>query len=281
MKQILPLALLQGGLANQLLQVALVTHIEQITFHELSVSDCLFSSRLRRLRSVTQRRLSHVFDTQLLDIPRYQELFSRFCFRLPSFAESLHDGAIFRIEHNRLRIYRGDGLTPTVFSPEYNKYWFSIINYLDRRFGACKYAPKLAIHVRRGDYAASKTQRGSGLYPLPVGYYLNAISLLKCSEVDSTPIFFFSDFPGQVLKEFGPCLTSPFQIIDGGSPEEDLWRMSFSPNLILSNSSFSCVAAHLSKLRNTRVKVVAPSRWFLRDGIPPRLDLRQPDWIQA
>ncbi len=276
----LSIALLQGGLANQLLQAALITNEEQIPLNMLGVSDALLNSRFRALRSVSKRTISQLFASQVLGGTRYSWLSSRLRLRLPLLRETLYDGALFRIYSCGQRVYKGDGLTPNVFSLEYNNYWTYVLRSLDRLFGVCNSPSSVSIHVRWGDYNMVKTQVGTGLYPLPVSYYLSALAHLEASRVDLTKLSFFSDSPDHVQQVFESTLQSPFRVSRTGSPEEDLWKMSFSSNLIVSNSTFSCVAAHLSKLRNTRVKVVAPSRWFLRDGFLPRLDLRQSDWIQ-
>jgi hypothetical protein len=273
-------ALLQGGLANQLLQAALISHEEQISIHRLSISDTLLTSRVRKFRGVSKRSISQLFASQILPSTRYNYLISRIRLRIPLFRETLYDGSLFRIHSPGQHVYKGDGLTPNVFSPKYNNYWVSVLQSLDQLFGVYSSPSYISVHVRWGDYSMAKTQIGTGLYPLPVSYYLSAISYLEGSGVDSTNLVFFSDSPDQVQEAFKPALRSPFRVSRAGSAEEDLWKMSFSSNLILSNSTLSCVAAHLSKLRNTLGKAVAPSRWFLRDDFHPRFDLRQPDWIQ-
>lgn len=275
------IALLQGGLANQLLQAALVTNEEQIPVCLLSVSDCLFNSRLRSYRSVTKRSISSLFQAQVYEISRYRQAYLRTRLRLPLARETVHDGALCRVYSHGQRVYKGDGLSPTVFSLEYNCFWFSILRALDELFGdAPPCQPTLATHVRRGDYYSTKTQRGSGLYPLPLRYYISALELLQARCSSPLPVCFYSDSPSQVQQEFSAALHFPFEIFHGTSVEEDLWRMSFSSQLVLSNSTLSCVAAHLAKLRNGHIDVVTPSKWFLDGVYSSRSDLRQAWWIQ-
>ena len=274
------IALLQGGLANQLLQAALITNEEQIPLQLLSVSDCLLNSRLRSSRSVTKRSISSLFEAQGYDISRYRQAYLRMRLRLPLARETLHDGALCRVYSRGQRVYKGDGLLPSVFSSEYNCFWFSVLRALDELFGDAPCQLTLATHVRWGDYNSAKTQRGSGLYPLPLHYYISALELLQARCSSPLPICFFSDSPTQVQREFASSLHLPFEIFHGTSAEEDLWRMSFSSHLVLSNSTFSCVAAHLSKLRNGRIDVVAPFKWFLDGFYSARSDLKQPWWIQ-
>ena len=274
------IALLQGGLANQLLQAALITNEEQIPVQLLSISDCLFNSRLRSSRSVTKRSISSLFEDKVYGISSYRQAYLRMLLRLPLARETLHDGALCRVHSHGQRVYKGDGLSPNVFSSEYNCFWFSILRALDELFGDAPCQSTLATHVRWGDYFSVKTQRGSGLYPLPLRYYISALELLRARSSSPLQICFFSDSPRQVQEQFSSFLHFPFEIFHGSSVEEDLWRMSFSSHLILSNSTLSCVAAHLAKLRNGHIDVIAPSKWFLDGFYSARSDLRQAWWIQ-
>ncbi len=274
------IALLQGGLANQLLQAALITNEEQIPVQLLSFSDCLFNSRLRSSRSVTKRSISGLFEAQIYGISSYRQAYLRMRLRLPLARETLHDGALCRVYSHGQRVYKGDGLSINVFSSEYNCFWFSILRALDDLFGDAPCQPTIATHVRWGDYYSPKTQRGSGLYPLALQYYISALDLMRAKCSSPLQICLFSDSPSQVQQEFASALHFPFEMFHGTSVEEDLWRMSFSSQLVLSNSTLSCVAAHLSKLRNGHIDVVAPSKWFLDGFYSARSDLRQPWWIQ-
>jgi len=129
------IALLQGGLANQLLQAALITNEEQIPVSLLSVSDCLFNSRLRSSRSVTKRSISSLFEAQVYCISRYRQAYLRMRLHLPLGRETLHDGALCRVYSHGQRVYKGDGLSPGAFSSEYNCFWFSVLRALDKLFG--------------------------------------------------------------------------------------------------------------------------------------------------
>lgn len=275
-----PMALLQGGLANQLLQSALIATEEEISLGELNVSCCLLDSWLRSLRLVTKRSLSPLLDSHVVEIPFYQKTFLRMRFRLPIARETLYDGALFRVIIHGQRFYKGDGLSPIVFSAKYNCFWLSVLHALDSLFGATPSTQSdLAVHVRWGDYHSLKTQRGAGLYPLPLHYYLSALDFLQSRSSAPLQSCFFSDSPGQVRQAFAAILHDPFNVSQGASVEKDLWNMSFSKYLVLSNSTLSCVAAHLSKLRNGRVDIIAPSRWFLDGFHSSRFDIRQPEWI--
>jgi hypothetical protein len=273
------IAFLQGGLANQLLQAALISTEERIPVGKLDVSDCLFNSRLRSFRAVTRRGISQLFSSQVVMFPGYRQISSRIRLRIPLFRETLFDGALHRTHTCGKRVYKGDGLTPNVFSSEYNQYWISILDQLDCMFGICSSPPSVSVHVRWGDYCTVKTQMNSGLYPLPRAYFLSALAVLRASGADLSEACFFSDSPAQVQQAFKGSLNTPIRVSHARSPEEDLWMMSYSPRLILSNSTLSCVAAHLSKMRQNCVEVFAPSRWFLRDGLSSRLDLRQTGWM--
>jgi hypothetical protein len=111
----------------------------------------------------------------------------------------------------------------------------------------------IAIHVRRGDYVSNPTaRRHHGL--LPVDYYERAIAQLKL-RCDISRLEIFSDDPlwcERDLKFEFPKSVMPMSM----DPIQDLWRMSHYEGLIIANSSFSWWAAWLSQ-----AEVVAPAQW--------------------
>ncbi|MFN9644011.1 MAG: alpha-1,2-fucosyltransferase, partial [Cyanobacteriota bacterium] len=99
---------------------------------------------------------------------------------------------------------------------------------------------------------------------------------LRSDPAHPPPLHVFSDDPAWCQAHLSVPGWAPR--LEGGQPETDLARLAAARVLILSNSSFSAVAAHLAQLRDSATVVIAPDRWRLvEDG---RLgDLRGPDWL--
>ncbi|MBD2423781.1 alpha-1,2-fucosyltransferase [Cyanobium sp. FACHB-13342] len=274
--------LLQGGLANQLCQAALVSYEEHVGLKDLVVTDSLFGSRLRSLRSVTRRDVSPLFDSLLNSLPWHRLLVLRACFRLGLFSSLSCSNTLDRVELGGCNYYKGHGVTSAVFSESYEPFWSAVIDELDLRFGVvAPVSASFAMHVRQGDFLNPKTQLGSGLYPLSLNYYLRALSVLVGCESQSSPWLVFTDSPETVSANFIPALGAACKVVTSVSAEYDLWRLSHCSQLILSNSTFSCVAAHLASIRKSLRRVVAPARWFIDSRDFPNGDLRKPEWIQV
>jgi hypothetical protein len=172
-------------------------------------------------------------------------------------------------------------LTSQLFTAPFNRYWYEVLNILDGIYGLPPQQAQVAIHVRRGDFASKRTIINSGLYPLPVSYFIRAIDLIKHNIPDLKRLDIYTDSPKLVSDEFTEASSLSHHIASGSSPEYDLWRLSHYPNLIISNSSFSAIAAHLAFLRNSSVRVICPMQWFIGDPPLHRHDIRALEWIKC
>jgi hypothetical protein len=175
--------------------------------------------------------------------------------------------------------FKGDGLSTEAFKAENNPFWMSVLTELDRQYGLTPSTTSLGVHIRRGDYASAKVRFLTGLYPLPVDYYMRASSHLGMNLDNKYSVFIASDEPFLSARLFADEAGISISVQEPRSPEYDMWRLSHSRNLILSNSTFSCVAAHLAFLRYGTVNIVVPRVWSLRDDQASRLNLRLPGWV--
>jgi hypothetical protein len=279
--------LLQGGLGNQLFQVVLARTLAERFGRRLVVDPVLLRSRLRRLRGVTPRDLSPLVR-QLLpearDTPWHRQASSRLAARWPGPGRNglLTDAALTRaaakgdlLEHlGAIRLLRTHATHPALYGEAFAPAWRAIARALQPLVGT--EPPTVALHARRGDYLHPR----SGFFPLQPDYYQRALALLAGAPGlerpgGPPPLEVFSDDPAWCRAHL--ALPGWKLRLASGSPESDLARLAAARALILSNSSFSAVAAHLARLRNPATPVIAPDRWLLvEDG---RLgDLRGPDW---
>jgi hypothetical protein len=135
----------------------------------------------------------------------------------------------------------------------------------------------VAVHVRRGDYAASPANIDKfGL--LRRDYYDAGRAIIESvAGVGKATYFLFSDDPGAAAAELAGW--SRVQQVPGLTAHEELYLMTRCRHFIIANSTFSWWAAWLAQTPDKRV--VAPARWFgpayqypysINDRLPP-------DWL--
>lgn len=130
----------------------------------------------------------------------------------------------------------------------------------------CKSGSTVAIHLRRGDYAANKYTLGM----LADDYFIKVLSIIELHEkVDK--IYIFSDTleSAQLLKQkisnFNCEVVIPPASV---SPAESLLLISRCTFKIISNSTFSWWSAYLSKKPSS---IFAPIPWYLNHVEPEAL----------
>lgn len=122
-------------------------------------------------------------------------------------------------------------------------------------------ARAVAVHVRRGDYAANpRTRRRFGLCTRD--YYDRARAQLEARAGGEAPrphFFVFSDDPAAASQELAGWSDTTF--VSGQSQEEDLRMMSLCREAIIANSTFSWWGAWLIPPAPGK-RVIAPAQWF-------------------
>lgn len=278
------LLLFQGGLGNQLLQLALGEMLAAAFDRELIGSTALLESRSRRLRGLTARAISPVVLERLASTPSPwpRHLTARLMARLadPSSAGVLTDRGLLEAVRqpplrNRLgwvRVIHSHATHPALFGDEFTSAWRAINEaLLSHRRGQ---APTVAMHVRRTDYI-----HPIYFHLLGEPYYRaaleRALGMRGPAATEPLLVNVFSDDPIWCRDHLqDPRWRLEF---NGGTPEQDLAAMAQADLLITSNSSLSAVAAHLVQLRDPLATIFTPKRWLLKDD--GRLgDLRKPGW---
>lgn len=131
----------------------------------------------------------------------------------------------------------------------------------------------IVIHMRRGDYLASKDDFGV----LSISYYEAAITALAAQE-SNRKIWIFTDSPELVRKEIVGSELGMARIVIPpieSNPNESLVLMSRASDLVISNSTYSWWAAYLA-FDNSNV--VAPEKWFRQRQDPEFL--LPDDWVK-
>ena len=139
-----------------------------------------------------------------------------------------------------------------VFSPKINKP--SIISDLE---GVIQAKTTISLHVRRGDYVASK-EAGAFHGICSPEYYAKAIHYLE-QKVGTFQLMIFSDDPQWCANHFthphGQIIVSHVE-----NPVWDMYLMSQCHHHIIANSSFSWWGAWLNKRMDAIT--LLPNQWF-------------------
>lgn len=133
----------------------------------------------------------------------------------------------------------------------------------------------VSIHVRRGDYVASK-KTNSFHGTCDISYYEKAIEYIA-KRVDDPHFFVFSDDIEWVKENLSiPYTTEYIDWNTGKESYRDMQLMSLCKHNIIANSTFSWWGAWLNA--NEGKIVVAPKRWFKAQEVNTD-DLFPKEWV--
>lgn len=129
--------------------------------------------------------------------------------------------------------------------------------------------PLVSIHVRRGDYL-----RFPHIHPVcSLDYYKKSMEIIK-NKVGEVNFLFVSDDKHWIKENFESLgIISPFN-----DDIEDLILLSNSDHNIIANSSFSWWGAYLNENRNKII--IAPKTWFGISGPQDQEDTIPNEWIK-
>lgn len=170
------------------------------------------------------------------------------------------------------------------------RYFASIAERLARQFAPEKLAgaearsaadilageDSVAVHLRRGDYAADR--RASAVHGvLPPRYYQDALGYLR-ARLGEARLFIASD-DAEAAARFAAEWPGA-RVLPGRSAGDDLFLMSCCRHHIIANSSFSWWSAWLDR-RPGGIRI-APAAWFTPEALKTRPidDLIPADWVR-
>lgn len=244
-------ALLQGGLGNQMFQIATTTALALRNNDEPCFN---FDYCYTPLQGNPANKYKNT-------------VFSKICNRNDVIFNSIYDEPKFsytKIPYRENLLLRG-------YFQSY-KYFEDFEHEIQNVFSLPEQNVKdkslnyTSVHIRRGDYIKLSDYHGS----CSLQYYKSAME-----EMGKTTFLFFSDDIKWVKDNF-----KGDNIFYSNHSEEvtDLTMMSICENNIIANSSFSWWAAYLNKNKNK--KVIAPLNWFGPNGPKDTQDIIPPSWIQ-
>ena len=268
----------KGGLGNQIMQWVYAESLARKTGFNLTVCSRLLESRSRAVRGITSRSLSRTIRSlsNPIESNGFYYLFCRCLNRIPIFKNLLAGNnqiaspkKIFDVP--RTRCVLTDGTSPLIFAYDFLPEWKQVRKEIE---AALDVSTDIGVHVRRGDY----TNKNSGFFTLEKDYYMDAINIaLNTLKQQKPKITVFSDDPSWCMQN----LSSPEWeiLVSEAGPEKDLYAMSKMKALVISNSSFSAVAAHLGETFEDLRLVICPGQWLSEPSHKVVGDLRKPNWI--
>jgi hypothetical protein len=283
---------IQGGLGNQMFQVALGMALAksfQVEIDYIRINEPYLKRRKNTSRRIEVRNF---LATQNLPIYQFRSFISPI-----SFSDCLHElypgvshGKIIE-KYSELSYFLNHGDEIVAL----DGYWQSLdffrnaqfevfetfkslvgvnreFNHLEKLISQNRF---IGIHVRRGDYVAnSKATKFHGV--CSVKYFHSALEHIR-KMGNSSSVIIFSDDPAWATNNLGG---SNRVIVSGNyhlSDLEELILLSQCSHLILSNSSYSWWAAYLRENRDMeKPVVVAPTPWFSNYRIPSP---RKSNWL--
>ena len=246
---------LQGGLGNQMFQVAAATSLA------LSNNDT-YSFNFHQCNTPNQGNESTKYINNIFkNIPSHNHYTFEQSYNEPKFSFS-------EIPYQKNLILNGHFQSEKYFKNNINdikKLFF--ISDENIKIISSKYDTKnlTCIHIRRGDYLKFKDFH----FTCDLNYYQKSIEL-----INDTKFIFVSDDMDWVKSNFK---SDNFLYSDFDDEILDFTLMTMCKNVIMSNSSFSWWGSYLNENNG---KIIAPKRWFGPSGHKDTQDIIPNNWIK-
>jgi hypothetical protein len=268
---------LQGGLGNQLFQLAAADYVSKKNGFAVNANiDKLQTGRATRIFSIPEEILKILCPEATVTKSSVPLLLKRICWRVTSFFPT----HFFSYEYRQSEIGYDSRLDSNFNFHRLNGY-FQTYKYVDslnwRSFleenvmpnseieillNRMKTANPVVLHIRGGDYLIDK----SGIGNLSENYFKQCLSEIAGKDDE---IWIFTDDRNHATKLLSN-LSYNFIFIDQEnllSPFSALFLMSKANRIIISNSTFSWWAAYFS----SNSQIYSPNKWFKKLSDPAYL----------
>ena len=269
---------LSGGLGNQMFQYALGLALERKLNIQVKYDFSFFKNR----KNIHNNILIHEIFKIDIKVAKNKELYSFLGINI--FRVFRKISKIFNLNNSKY-IFEDDKKNPMILNEKLNNcyldgYWqnwkyfidykkeinniFSFKPVISKKFNEIKKKilnkKSAIIHFRRGDY---KDKKNKGIfYQLGKAYYQEAIQVMRKKNKDL--IFYVFSDEIDLAKDFFTFEKNLvfININKGKDSYRDMYLMSLSKNIIISNSTFSWWAAWLGESKNI---IIAPKLWFKQE----------------
>jgi len=249
------LVIIKGGLGNQLFQICTCNHLKAQGFDVYVDTSFFFNDESRK--DNTKRDLEIPIEN--LNFKMANKLFVNILYKLLKFKflSTYQRGHKYNYENLKyLNIFDGywQNTNNLEFSIEFIKDYLSIYPDFKLNLNKEKIEGSTLLHVRRKDYLNLSQE-------LSLEYYSDALNLAT-SEIKNFNFDIFTDDPEWVKEN--KLFKNANRIYDEdsfkGSAVKNFIQMIIYENFIISNSSYSFLAAFIGQSKNS--KIYKPSPWF-------------------
>lgn len=279
---------LQGGLGNQLIQLAYADSLEARTGSRVRINPVLLHPIWSRLRSISRRKRCWPWASTLPEasaLPR-QALGLLRLYQSRLRARPLTDRCSDAELLQQITSPRGDawqGLLgyfqrhQALASPA-QRFWRNLKQQVEQRYALVPFPRgQVVAHIRLGDYLWPENQRLFARYPL--SEQIRDAQQWSCQLGGPETVHLVTDDPihlQQLLADQPPGL---FEIYRGINAEDDFLFLARHRHIVGSNSTFSLCSGRLAaELWGEPHVLTIPARWY----VDPELDDQiQGEWSQC
>lgn len=262
---------LQGGLGNQLFQLATTVKLSEACGHSILVDKSHY------LRKKTRQYELGPLERDLRIKSSY---LARFIYRNTSRFTEKEEFEPFSFDPNASKNYsiKGYFQNPSSVYKECDKLANTLSEYFKRNFtiskGSCCDFQHVGIHIRRGDYENIEINT-LNFGVLNDQYFLSAMEYFDSRNVHYIFYSETNDLP--ITKYLPSSLKYSINSDNGMSALMLLGEMSQNDHFVMSNSSLSWWAAYLIKYRKSDATIISPETWFRK--FPKSNSLINSSWI--
>jgi len=251
--------ILQGGLGNQLFQIAAAKSLAIDTNDEFAINHelCFTPNQGNESKKYKTTLFKHIIETSNISDDIYIE--QQYAYSpIPQKKNITIKGYFQSEKYFKTNINKIINLFyPSNQNIQEIQNWKSTRNIKTNTVG---------VHIRRGDYLRLSHHH----VVLNKQYYEQAFEYFKNHEFVIT-----SDDKQWARETFGK---QNIYISDFDDEEKDFWLLSSCQNNIIANSTFSWWAAYLNK--NKEKIVCCPEKWFTKEANCDTKDLIPENWIK-
>lgn len=263
---------LQGGLGNQLIQLAYAESLVQRSGGHLVVNPLLLGGAWARLRGISCRPRSWLslghgaerggFWPQLLGFLRLRWARLRRRVVLDARGDAVALQLLDQSTTARTVPLLGYFQWQQAFGSDADPFWQRLSQRVLQQRQLVPYLPgQVVVHVRLGDYLWPQNQRLFAAVSLE--RQLHLAQAWRQLLGGSGPIHLVSDDPALLMQLLPPDWQDSAQLIGGSSADDDFLLLSCHRHIVASNSSFSFCAGRLAAtLWGVKTPLLRPDHWF-------------------
>jgi hypothetical protein len=254
--------LLQGGLGNQLFQVAAGTFLKENLGKQVKFDATLLTKVPKKIR-LREIEIDWLIDDSELDRSSILTLGSLFLEKIPNNfvlkEKNLNDKVLERIT-TKSKFINGYFQNHDYVDRTWPKLGPKIIEKINQSSRSTPFKNNyVAVHFRGGDYLSDeKTRHIHGVTGF--NYFTKGIKMLT-SELNINKVVFVTDSPEFLRENLSEFRNLQTTIASSDNIFEDLAVISNSSGVVMSNSSFSWWGAFIAN-KISNAKIIAPTPWF-------------------